>query len=345
MITKRDLSTVIILSFFPVFYLTLSLISPFPAHGIEIVNRDMLSCELSGNLKGFYLSIHDNPFGKSYDSGLMLLRLILGGTVSDKASFEFHLLEGGTVNPLDASPSGFVSFSEAERFRAHRWDHVQTTHEDFSSRIAIDRANITLHIPYCDLIVGRQAISLGTTFFWNPNDLLTAFSPYEFDRDYKPGVDAVNAEIALGEFSGINLLYGAGKRFKWDESALLIRGFTNIRDFDVAVMAGRFREDGFLGADFSGEVGPGIGVRGELSYFAAEKDSDFMQLVMGTEYRFENNLYLAAEYFYNGFGTPHRSRYLERIVSDRITEGDIYNISRHYLGILGSYEVTPLLIV
>jgi hypothetical protein len=342
---KKYRAFIIAISFSPLFYLSLICLPAFPAFGIEIIDSDILSCDLSGSIKGFYLGIHDSPFDKSHDSGLALLRLILFGTVSDKASIEFHLLEGGMINPLPVFPSGFVSFSKAKRFRADRWDHVQSSHADFTSQISIDRANITLSLPQCDITVGRQAISFGTTFFWNPNDLLNSFSAYEFDREYKPGVDGINAEIALGDFSGLNLIYGAGENYRLDESALLIRGFANILDFDAAVMAGRFREDGFVGAEFSGEVGPGIGLRGELSYFAAEKDDDFIQFVAGTEYRFENNFYLSAEYFYNGFGTPHTSRYLEKLLSDRITEGDIYNISRHYLGILGSYELSPLLIV
>lgn len=346
MTVKRNLLTVIILlSLFHLSYFTLIFLSPSPSYSIEIIDNDSLYCDLSGSLKGFYLGIHDNPFGSSHDGGLTLLRLILIGSILEKASIEFHLLEGGMINPPPASPSGFVSFSEATRFRADRWDHTQTTHEDFSSQIGIDRANITLRLPHCDLTVGRQAISLGTTYFWNPNDLLTAFSPYEFDRDYKPGVDAVKADIALGKFSGISFIYGAGESFRLNESALLIRAFANLLNFDLAIMGGRFRQDGFVGVDFSGELGPGIGVRGELSYFAAESDDDFIQVVVGSEYRFENDLYISAEYFYNGFGTSHTHRYVRKLTSKRIMEGDIYNISRHYLGILGSYELTPLLIV
>ena len=67
-------------------------------------------------------------------------------------------------------------------------------------------------------------------------------------------------------------------------------------------------------------------------------------MVLGAEYRFENNFYISGEYFYNGFGTPHTHRYVEKLSSTRVVEGDLYNISRHYLGILGSYEVTPLLV-
>ena len=329
----------------PLLLLSHTLLFPIPACSIELIDNESLSFDLSGNVKGFYLGIHDNPFGSSHDGGLTLLRLILTGTVLEKASIEFHLQEGGTINPVPVAPSGFTSYGQANRFRADRLDHTQTEHEDFSGRIAIDRANITLRLPRCDLTVGRQAISLGTTYFWNPNDLLISFSPYEFDRDYKPGVDAARLDFALGKFSGINFIYGAGENFRFNESALLMRAFTTIVDFDLAIMAGRFREDGVVGADFSGEIGPGIGIRGELSYFAAEGDDDFFQVVAGSEYRFENGLYVSAEYYYNGFGTPHTHRYLNKLSSKRIGEGDMYNISRHYLGILGSYEVTPLLLV
>ncbi len=342
MIVKRNLPTLIILLSF--FYLSSNFLSPSPAYSIELIDNDLLSCDLSGNIKGLYFGIHDNPLGSSYDSGFTLLRLILTGTISEKASIEFHLLEGGNINPLPSSPSGFAAFSGANRFRVDRLTHTQTEHEDFSSQIAIDRANITLRLPRCDLTVGRQAISLGTTYFWNPNDLLTAFSPYEFDRDYKPGVDGVKADFPLGRFSGISFIYGAGESFRLNESALLVRTFTNIRDFDLAMMAGRYRQDGFAGVEFSGELGTGIGVRGELSYFATENDDDFFQLVVGSEYRFGNNFYISGEYFYNGFGTSHTHRYVGKLSSKRITEGDLYNISRHYLGILGSYEVTPLLV-
>jgi len=342
MIEKRSFGSSIIFLF--IFSLSQFFFPSTNARAIEIINTDSVALDLSGSLKGFYLGIHDNPFGKSHDGGLSLLRLILSGRVSDNVSIEFHLLEGGRINPPDISPTGFVSFSNSGRFRAKKWDHMQTTHKDFSAQVAVDRAGITISLPSCDLTVGRQAISFGTTYFWNPNDLLTAFSPYEFDRDYKPGVDAVKADIALGTFTGINLVYSAGKNFQFDESALLLRAYSNILDFDVALMGGWFHEDGFAGADFSGEVGPGIGVRGELACFAADNDDDFIQAVAGAEYRFENSLYLSAEYFFNGFGTRHTSRYVKKLLSNRVMDGDIYNISRHYFGILGSYEVNPLLV-
>jgi hypothetical protein len=342
---RNSLSAITLLFFLCLSPLLFTLMVPAPACCIELFNNEILSCDLSGNLKGYYLGIHDNPFGKSYDSGLLLLRLILTGSIAQKSWFEFHALEGGTINPLPEAVGGFVAFSGADRFRIDDAVHVQTRHEDFSSYIALDRANITMRFSRVDLTVGRQAISLGTTYFWNPVDLLTNFSPYEFDRDYKPGVDAAKADIALGEFSGISLIYAAGNHFDFIESALLVRPFATLFDFDIALTAGWFREDGFAGADFSGEVGPGIGLRGELAYFAAEEDSDFAQVVIGSEYRFSNNLYLSGEYFYNGFGTTHTSRYLSKFSSDRIVEGDLYNVSRHYLGVLGSYEVTPLLTI
>ena len=316
---------------------------PVPSHGIELIDSDLFSCDLSGNIRGNYLGIHDNHLGKDRDSGLILLRLILTGSVAQESWFEFHLLQGGMINPLPEAAAGFVGFSGAERFRIDSLVHTQTNRGDFSSWMAVDRVNISLRFSRFDLTVGRQAISLGTTYFWNPIDLLTNFSPYEFDRDYKPGVDAAKADMALGELSGISLIYAAGKDFDFNKSALLLRPFTNLFNFDLSMTTGWYRRDGFIGFDFSGEVGPGIGLRGALAYFDAYRDTDFVQAVVGSEYRFTNNFYLSGEYFYNGFGTTDTSRYLSKVLSDRILEGDLYNISRHYLGVIGIYEVTPLL--
>jgi len=218
--------------FFPVLLIFLV---PVSVCGIELLTTDLISCDLSGNLKGYYLGIHDNPFGSSYDSGLVLLRLMLTGSIAQKSWFEFHALEGGTINPLPEAVGGFVAFSGADRFRIDDALHVQTRHKDFSSYIAIDRANITMRFPHWDLTVGRQALSLGTTYFWNPIDLLTNFSPYEFDRDYKPGVDAAKADIALGELSGISFMYAAGSHCDFNESALLVRPFATLFDFDLAL--------------------------------------------------------------------------------------------------------------
>ena len=43
---------------------------------------------------------------------------------------------------------------------------------------------------FAGLTIGRQAVSFGKAHFWNPLDVFLAFDPFQFDRDYKPGVDA-----------------------------------------------------------------------------------------------------------------------------------------------------------
>ena len=39
-----------------------TLLFPATACSIELIDNELLSCDLSGNVKGFYLGIHDNPF-------------------------------------------------------------------------------------------------------------------------------------------------------------------------------------------------------------------------------------------------------------------------------------------
>ena len=62
--------------------------------------------------------------------------------------------------------------------------------------------------------------------------------------------------------------------------------------------------------------------------------------VFGLGHRFENSLSLDFEYFYNGAGDPgHLDAALVRSQF-----GSSLQLSRHLIGLVGSYELTPLTI-
>ena len=98
----KKCSCAILTFLFPCLFLTLlTILFPASSHSIELIDTDIFSCDLSGNVRGNYLGIHDNHLGDDYDSGFMLLRLILTGEIAQTSWFEFHLLQGGD----DQSPS------------------------------------------------------------------------------------------------------------------------------------------------------------------------------------------------------------------------------------------------
>ena len=73
---------------------------------------------------------------------------------------------------------------------------------------------------------------------------------------------------------------------------------------------------------------------------AKDNSSDrFVKYILGIDYQFTPELYLLAEYHYNGEGSA------DRVLYDlpKLLKGDILNLGRDYVAISGSYLVHPLI--
>jgi len=158
------------------------------------------------------------------------------------------------------------------RYRAFdaSWNFIDGEKDTFGN-LWLDRFNLKLALPRADLIIGRQAITFGKAYFWNPLDLYLPFDPAQFDRDYKAGVDALRLDIPLGPFSGLNLIYVLGRELdinnqyvqdgnvsaSWFGSSLLLRGFTHADGWDLAVQGSKvYGVDTISGVDWWGNSSP-----------------------------------------------------------------------------------------
>ncbi|MBE9543066.1 MAG: hypothetical protein IMF02_01120, partial [Proteobacteria bacterium] len=92
----------------------------------------------------------------------------------------------------------------------------------------LDRLYLALLGDQGSLRIGRQAITWGDGFVFNPMDLFNPFSPTAIDRDYKVGDDMINAQYSLKQFGDIQLLYVARRNPDNDEV-----------EFDQASLAGK----------------------------------------------------------------------------------------------------------
>lgn len=286
------------------------------------------------------------------------LRLIASGRPLSSLSFELHGVERLVVStfPGGAGATGRL-FGAADARVPYRitplsWNWAADG--DVTATLLLDRANVKLSTGRLDLTIGRQAIAFGKAYFWNPLDLFLPFGPTTFDRDYKAGVDAVRADLALGTFSGLTAIgvlgrpdtdpgaagvAGAAGHDRWFESAVLVRGFTTLGDWDLAAQGGKVRGGYHAGAGASGELGP-VAVRAETAVFLAADAApvrSHLTAVAGAGRRFESSLDLEAEYLYNG-GTP-----TDRVAgATLVTGGWLLHTSPHLLAAVASYDLHPL---
>ena len=295
-----------------------------------------------------------------------ILRLIAAGRPTEQLNYEVHGLQSYTYSSTrrETGASILGTSGTDTRYRAldASWDWYKSS--ESSASMWLDRFNLKATLAKADIIVGRQPITFGKAYFWNPLDIFLPFDPRQFDRDYKAGVDGLRMDVPFASFTGLNLIGVAGREVdysgkyvdhgtlnaSWYGSALLARTFTTLQGWDLAVQGGKIYGGYQLGGGLVGEIGP-VETRAEAAYLWAQDSEplpsplqgelveDSFTAVLGFGHRFENTLTVEIEYFYNGAGN---SKNLDASFV-RFASGNILQMSRNLTGFLISYEFDPII--
>jgi len=188
--------------------------------------------------------------------------------------------------------------------------------------------------------IGRMPINHSVTYIFTPNDLFAPFSATAINKIYKPGVDALRVNLALGQLSALELTGVLGSDPDgvpgWQQSAVLLRASTVALKVQWALLGGKLAERWMLGASFQGEVGP-LGLRGEGHLGFPDRDGDgtldegsdrglHARAALGVDHRFEwRNAQLALEGLYQSDGAWDTAGYLGRL-------SGLYPDDQPYLG-------------
>ncbi|MBN2493702.1 MAG: hypothetical protein JXR96_03835 [Deltaproteobacteria bacterium] len=313
---------------------------------------------------------YDPLFGDRRSDGLSqtLLRLTACGRPAGWLSYELHLVQSLDLSTVTGTglggPGLFSAGGQDVRFRALDATWSWADEQQVRASLFVDRLNLKFRLPFADLTLGRQAVTFGKAYFWNPLDVFLAFDPRQFDRDYKAGVDALRLDVPLGSFSGVTLVGVLGRRLSvfgsydddafadlsWYGSAVVGRVFTNLLGWDLALQGGKVYGAYQVGGAFSGELWQ-IALRGELAYFHAQQARDlplmpgepemrsYLSAVVGAGHRFECSLDIELEYLYNGAGdADHLEASLLRMMG-----GGSLHMGEHLVGLVLTYELLPIL--
>ncbi len=216
-----------------------------------------------------------------------------------------------------------------------KWDLINKDNIDVSHYI--DRLYLRQGFGWGNIIVGRQRIAWGVGRVWSPTDLFNPINPAYFGKIEKDGVDAASATYSFGNFTDLNVVYNPQGKLKTSNAAFRFR--TNFDKYDFAVVGGYFDQRVFAGGDFAGNLFE-AGIRGEgiISMDKNNFNNNFIRLVFGLDNQFTSKLYALLEYQFNGQGSADKLKY--DILG--LYNGNIINLSRNYLVVSGSYQITPL---
>ena len=306
------------------------------AFAFEIIKNENYKLNLNAAYKNFFY-VNDNKTSNTDFIDINLLRLMLEGNVTKYSSYEFHYENSNTINPQDDT-FDYGTRSSNNLFDLE--DYGVISKENYNMSHKIDLANAKFRLPYTDIIVGRQAITWGISRIWNTFDLISPFFPLAIDKEYKPGVDALNLTISPFQFTEISLFYVANEELENMKFAGKI--MWSLGDLDSAMMFGRFFEDYVYGASLAGDI-KGVGIRLEGAAHFAKDRSDFGRITVGSDYQFTPKFYGLIEYHFNGFGTRDSENYSTIIIDPRFLRGENYNLGKDYIGVIAEYQILGIL--
>jgi hypothetical protein len=299
---------------------------------------------LGGDARVYQFLRIDDADGARRDAELAIGRLKLDGTPSETLGVEAH----GVFSLLSPgeTPAGTIASGTTRRFFGLQ--HTFRSGDDASMTLEADRLNVRWEPGALRLVAGRQAITWGVNFFWPALDLFAPFAPQRIDREYKPGVDAVRATVALGTLSQIDVVGAAlGSSIERDGSAGALAR-VNLGPADVGLMLGHFHGDTVAGGFVTANV-LGTGLRGEVAFTDSGDAADavldrgeFWRAGIGVDRQLTATVSLMAELAWNGFGATRPDEYPTIARADRVRRGEVNALGRYYLGGSLSWQAHPL---
>ncbi|MEE9167965.1 MAG: hypothetical protein V3U24_10975 [Candidatus Neomarinimicrobiota bacterium] len=220
----------------------------------------------------------------------------------------------------------------------------------------LDNAYLRLSAKAFDVTVGKQQLSLGTGYAWNPLDIFNR--KQLLDPTYEQtGVNSIRLEIPVAERLLVDLILSPGH--EWNSSDRLMRGKIGLGRFDIITTAGiydwsltKFDSSTFqparanekrrmIGGAAVGELFK-WGVWGEGGWISVESDEEFLEFLVGADHTFDFSTYLLLEYYHNGNGFLNRENLrLEDYLS--YFSGEAHSLMQDYVFLFVNHPVTDLL--
>ena len=210
------------------------------------------------------------------------------------------------------------------------------------ARLRFDRLWLRASTPFLDLTAGRQPLTFGTAVLYQTIDRIVPLPPSSIDREYKPGVDAVRADLHLGHASALSLVYAFGGDADAHDArvAAALRG--PVGGGEGLLFASVLREMPLFGLGYEVDVGSWI-LRGEGSVAAVDNALGtapaFGMATAGFEHLFGFGLDLVTEINYFGFGVDDPKDYPKVLYPPRILNGDLpFFFGTWFAGGIASYS-------
>jgi hypothetical protein len=215
----------------------------------------------------------------------------------------------------------------------------------------LDRLSLALAFETGIFRIGRQALTWGNGFLFNPMDLFNPFSPTDFERDYKTGDDMLHLQLPSLTAGELQLLYVPRRDpdtadVGWDQSSLAGKYHISIGTSELDFMAAHHYEDGVVGLGGRGYLADAAWRIDTTWTFTQDRSEDFLSLTANLDYSWiwwQRNFYGFIEFYSNGLGHTRAAAALEDPwLIKRIQRGATFTLGKYYLDGEIQIELHPL---
>ena len=215
----------------------------------------------------------------------------------------------------------------------------------------LDNAFIHIRRENFDITVGKQQVSPGVGYAWNPTDLFN--NKDIMDPTYEQtGGNALRLSVTLNSKLTADAI--VSPKDKWSTSKQQLQLKTQWGRFDASLIYGHseFNKTKLMnsiistrdlyGIAIEGEIA-GIGVRSEFAINRVpllSKDY-YVEYILGADYTFESGLYVLSEYYHNDFGVNKREVDFDEYMTSFL--GERKSLNRDYLFVMGMYPLLDII--
>lgn len=291
-------------------------------------------------IEGDQLELHD----KTYTFGYGKLRMDADWSPWDKLRLAGNVCGKKYVGKTEWDLLDFVPYDSIGTMTSYPISVEDT--------IYVDNLYALLQFERLDITLGRQPISLGTGYAWNPLDIFNQKDLMDPTYEQR-GVNALRVEIPIGDRSTVDLILAEHDSIKTGTKMIQLKaGFGS---FDVTLnFAKRYhlfpywrlkdlttthtRSD-FFGGSFVGQIGD-FGFWGE-AFLSMDNITGFGEYVFGTDHTFDNGVYIMAEYFRNTLGATEDELSIYRYF--QAYSGESKSLMQNYLFAMMMYSFTDFI--
>jgi len=275
-----------------------------------------------------------------------------------KADYQFIAIHADTLQLAQDWPGSALPVDSVISDDLRWWNltHRSGQGERTATVHRLDRLSVGYTTEHSAWRFGRQAISWGNGMLFTPMDVFNPFDPAAVDKDYKTGDDMLYGQYLFG--SGADLQGVAVVRRDPDSgevganqasAAVKYHGFLGTGEFDL--LAAKHYGERIVAVGGNVDLGGAV-LRGDLTWTATDTD-EVLSAVASLSYSWTwggHNISGLLEYYHSGFGQPDSDYSADALARNtdlltRLQRGELYTLSRNYLGASATAELTPLLLL